>query len=210
MFVVNYHDTSHLPQLPHPPQRHHPLTAGPPNLLPPALIHPQPLRHRLAGNPSPLQLPPPGVEFPPAGRYLDQKTPIPQEVVHLAVGVAGQAGVDRKPTRSGFRRTHKLQQDAHTSWPQILGQRADPPSHKRCRQRGHTAQAATGGYPQTALLELRVIGVDIKLIAVGALADHQCWTWLDVGPIREREGHQNDGKASQHQAATTGSPSLKL
>jgi hypothetical protein len=86
---------------------------------------------------------------------------------HLAVGVAGQAGVGRKPTRSGFRRTHKLQQDAYTSWPQILGQLADPPTHKRCRQRGHTAQAATRGYLQTALLELRVICVDIKLIAVG-------------------------------------------
>ncbi len=87
--------------------------------------------------------------------------------MHLAVGVAGQAGVGRKPTRSGFRRTHKLQQDAHTGWSQILGQRADPPTHKLYRQRGHTAQAATRGYLQTALLELRVIGVDIKLITVG-------------------------------------------
>jgi hypothetical protein len=32
---------------------------------------------------------------------------------------------------------------------------------------GHPAQAATGGYLQTALLELRVICVDIELIAVG-------------------------------------------
>ena len=107
------------------------------------------------------------MQLPPAGRHLDQEAPIPQEVVHLAIGVAGQAGVGRKPTRSGIRRTHKLQQDAHTSWPQILRQRADPPTHKRCRQRGHAAQAATGGYLQTALLELRVICVDIELIAVG-------------------------------------------
>ena len=80
-----------------------------------------------------------GMQLPPARRHLDQEASIPQEVEHLAVGVAGQAGVGRKPTRSGFRRTHKLQQDAHTSWPQILGQRADPPAHKRCRQRGHAA-----------------------------------------------------------------------
>jgi hypothetical protein len=95
------------------------------------------------------------MELPPAGRHLDQKAPIAQEVVHLTIGVAGQAGLGRRPTRSGFSRTHKLQQDAHTSWPQILGQ---------C---GHTAQEATGGYLQTALLELWVICVDIKPIAVG-------------------------------------------
>ena len=71
------------------------------------------------------------------------------------------------PTRSGIRRTHKLQQEAHTSWPQILGQLADPPTHKRCRQRGLTAQPAKGGYLQSALLEFRVICVDIELIAVG-------------------------------------------
>ena len=65
------------------------------------------------------------MQVPPAGRHLDQKAPIPQEVVHLTIGVAGQAGMGRKPTRSGFRRTHKLQQDAQTSWPQILGQLAD-------------------------------------------------------------------------------------
>ena len=65
------------------------------------------------------------MQFPPPGRHLDQTAPIAQDVVHLAVGVAGQAGVGRKPTRSGFRRTHKLLQDAHTSWPQILGQLAD-------------------------------------------------------------------------------------
>jgi hypothetical protein len=92
MFVVNYHDTSRLPQLPH-PQRHHPHTAGPLNLLPPPLVNAKPPGHRLAGNISPLQLPPPGVQHPPAGGHLDQKAPIPQEVEHLAVGVAGQAGV---------------------------------------------------------------------------------------------------------------------
>jgi hypothetical protein len=126
------------PHFPH-PQRHHPHTASPLNLLPPALIHPQPLSNQLTRNTSPLQLPPPGVQHPPAGRNLDQEAPIQQEVEPLAVGVASQAGVGRKPTRSGFRRTHKLQQDAHTSWPQILGQRADPPTHKRCRQRGYQA-----------------------------------------------------------------------
>ena len=47
-------------------------------------------------------------------RHPDQEPPIPQEVVNLAVGVADQASVGRKPTRSGIRRTHKLQQDAHT------------------------------------------------------------------------------------------------
>ena len=130
---------SPAPPTPAPPQRHHPHTAGPLNLLPPPLVNAKPPGHRLAGNTSPLQLPPPGVQHPPVGRNLDQEAPIPQEVEHLAVGVAGQAGVGRKPTRSGFRRTHKLQQDAHTSWPQILGQRADPPTHKRCRQRGHAA-----------------------------------------------------------------------
>ena len=162
--AVNVHPS--LPQLPL-PQRHHPHTASSRDLLSAPQTDPQPLSHHLTGNPTALQLPPPGMRLPPARRHLDQEPPVPQEVVHLAVGIAGQAGVGRKPTRSGIRRTHKLQQDAHTSWPQILGQRADPPTHKLYRQRGHTAQAATRGYLQTALLELRVIGVDIKLIAVG-------------------------------------------
>ena len=155
-----------LPHFPN-PQRHYTQSARPLVLLPPPLVNAKPPGHRLAGNTGTLQLSPPGMHHPPTERNLDQKAPIPQEVEPLAVGVAGQAGVGRKPSRSGFRRTHKLQQDAHTSWPQILGQRADPPTHKRCRQRGHAAQAATGGYLQTALLELRVICVDIKLIAVG-------------------------------------------
>ncbi len=41
-------------------------------------------------------------------------------------------------------------------------------------------------------------------------ADHQCWTWLDVGSICEGKRHQDDVKTSQHQLATIGSPSLKL
>lgn len=121
------------------PQRHHPHTAGSLDLLPAPQTDPQPLSHHLTRNPTALQLPPPGMQHPPAGRNLDQEAPIPLKVEPLAVGVASQAGVGRKPSRSGFRRTHKLQQDAHTSWPQILGQRADPPTHKRCRQRGHAA-----------------------------------------------------------------------
>jgi hypothetical protein len=50
-------------------------------------------------------------------------------------------------------------------------QRADPPTHKRCRQRGHAAQPTTGGYLQTALLELWVFCVDIELIAVGCASN---------------------------------------
>ena len=64
------------------------------------------LSNQLTRNTNPLQLPPPGMQHPPVGRNLDQEAPIPQEVEHLAVGVAGQAGVGRKPRRSGFRRTH--------------------------------------------------------------------------------------------------------
>jgi hypothetical protein len=154
--------TTPLPPPPTAPHPHCSLSRSPPSApdRPPTAVplHREP--HR-----SPASAP--GMQLPPARRHLDQQAPIPQEVVHLAVGVAGQAGVGRKPTRSGFRRTHKLQQDGHTSWPQILGQLADPPTHNRCCQGGHTAQAATGGYLQTALLELREICVDIKLIAVG-------------------------------------------
>jgi hypothetical protein len=76
-----------LPQLSH-PQQHHPHTAGPLNLLPPALPHHQQLRHHLTGHPTALQLSPPGMQLPPAGRHLDQKAPIAQEMVHLTVGVA--------------------------------------------------------------------------------------------------------------------------
>jgi hypothetical protein len=53
-----------LNQLPH-PQRQHPHTAVPLNLLPPALIHPQPLCHRLAGNTAALQQAGLGVQLPP-------------------------------------------------------------------------------------------------------------------------------------------------
>ena len=129
---------SALPHFPH-PQRHYTRSASPLVILPQPLVNAKPPGHRLEGNTGTLQLSPPGMQLPPTGRHLDQEAPIQQEVEHLAVGVAGQAGVGRKPTRSGFRRTHKLHQDEHTSWPQILGQRADPPTHKRCRQRGHVA-----------------------------------------------------------------------
>ena len=43
-----------------------------------------------------------------------------------------------------------------------------------------------------------------------AQADHHRRAWLDIGPIREREGHQNNVKARQDNAATIGTPSLKL
>jgi len=79
------------------PQRHHPHTASPLNLLPPPLIHPQPLRHQLTGNTSPLQLAPASMQLPPAGRHLDQEAPIAQEVVHLAVGVAAGKGPEVAP-----------------------------------------------------------------------------------------------------------------
>jgi len=48
--------------------------------------------NRCATSSRALQLPPPGVQLPPAGRNLDQEAPIPQEVVHLAVGVGGSGG----------------------------------------------------------------------------------------------------------------------
>ena len=65
------------------------FSAGPLNLLPPPLVNAKPPGHRLAGNTNPLQLAPPGVQHPPAGRNLDQAAPVPQEVEPLAVGVAG-------------------------------------------------------------------------------------------------------------------------
>jgi hypothetical protein len=34
--------------------------------------------------------------------------------------------------------------------------------------------------------------------------------WLDVGPIGQREGHQDNVKVRQHQAAMFASPSVKL
>jgi len=92
---------SHLHQLPL-PQRHHPHTARQLNLLPPPLAHPQPLRHQLTGHTSPLQLAAPRVQLPPTGRHLDQEAPVPQEVVNLAVGVAGKAGVGRSQPAQVF------------------------------------------------------------------------------------------------------------
>jgi hypothetical protein len=42
------------------------------------------------------------MQLPPARRHLDQQAPIPQEVVHLAVGIA--AGIGPKLPRSGKKR----------------------------------------------------------------------------------------------------------
>jgi hypothetical protein len=41
-----------------------------------------------SGSIGPLQLAASGLQLPPTGRHLDQKAPVPQDVVHLAVGVA--------------------------------------------------------------------------------------------------------------------------
>jgi len=87
---------------PTPPQSTPPHTARHLNLLPPALAHPQPLRHQLTGHTSPLQLAAPRVQLPPTGRHLDQEAPVPQEVVNLAVGVAGKAGVGRSQPAQVF------------------------------------------------------------------------------------------------------------
>jgi hypothetical protein len=43
-----------------------------------------------------------------------------------------------------------------------------------------------------------------------AQADHHRRAWHDVGPIGKREGHQDNVKTRQLQAAMIGSPSEKL
>jgi CHAT domain-containing protein/tetratricopeptide (TPR) repeat protein len=79
----NGYTATPLPHYPH-PQRHHPHTASPLNLLPPPLVNAKPPGHRLAGNTGALKLASPGVQLPPTGRHLDQKAPNPAFMGDLA------------------------------------------------------------------------------------------------------------------------------
>ncbi len=94
-------DNRHNPPAPTPAPS--PPTAPPPHCMP-AQSPPTASRQRQAAGPPPrgqhtrtLQLSPPGMQLPPAGRHLDQKAPVPQKVVHLTVGIAAGKGPKATP-----------------------------------------------------------------------------------------------------------------
>ncbi len=72
-------------------------------------------------------------------------------------------------------------------------------------------QVPRGGWSPCPCQVFRANEIGRRLRGLGGtLADHQCRSRVGIGPIHEREGHQNGVQASQHQAATAGSPSVKL
>ena len=103
--------------------------------------------------------------------------------------------------RSGIS-ADNLAHDLYAGWPQILWQAADPGSNRRTPS--DRFAGIVGG-----LLGCRAHLCWLPLQSL-TQADHHRWSWLDIGPIREWDRHQNNGKASQHQAATIGSPPEKL